>query len=69
MQRWPKAVRALLACPTGSIGMLHQNNASEFMLDFPLPLEDGVYYTGFNSPKSYGGHRYMELLERMRMAR
>jgi hypothetical protein len=52
-------VRALLACPTGSIGMVHQNNASEFMHDFPLHLEDGVYYTGFNSPKSYGGHSYV----------
>jgi glyoxylase-like metal-dependent hydrolase (beta-lactamase superfamily II) len=28
------------------------------MADFPLHLEDAVYYTGFNSPKSYGGNSY-----------
>lgn len=53
-----KAMRALLACPTGSIGTLHTNNAKEVMEDFPLHLEAGVYYSGFNSPKSYGGNSY-----------
>ncbi|HEY9854674.1 MAG TPA: MBL fold metallo-hydrolase, partial [Stenomitos sp.] len=53
-----KALRALLACPTGSIGTLHPNAAREVMGDFPMPLEEGVYYNGFNSPKSYGGHSY-----------
>jgi glyoxylase-like metal-dependent hydrolase (beta-lactamase superfamily II)/ferredoxin len=52
------ALRALVACPTGSIGTLHAHNAKEVMADFPQHLEDGVYYTGFNSPKSYGGHSY-----------
>jgi glyoxylase-like metal-dependent hydrolase (beta-lactamase superfamily II)/ferredoxin len=53
-----QALRALVACPTGSIGTVHPNNAKEVMADFPLHLEGGVYYTGFNSPKSYGGHSY-----------
>lgn len=53
-----KALRALLACPTGSIGTLHRNNAKEMMGDFPLHLQDGVYYSGFNSPRSYGGNSY-----------
>jgi ferredoxin len=65
MQQWHRAVRALLACPTGSIGMVRQNNTGEFMHDFPLHLEDGVYYTGFNPPKPYGGHSYTEPLERV----
>src|SRR2546428_12197914 len=26
--------------------------------DFPMPLEDGVSYRGFNSPKSLGGNSY-----------
>lgn len=52
------AVRALLACPTGSIGTLHPNAAAEIMKDFPLPIEDGVSYCGFNSPKSFGGNSY-----------
>ncbi len=53
-----QALRALLACPTGSIGTLHRNDAKAVMRDFPLHLEDGVYYTGFSSPKSYGGSSY-----------
>jgi glyoxylase-like metal-dependent hydrolase (beta-lactamase superfamily II)/ferredoxin len=54
-----RALRALLACPTGSIGTLHRNNAKQVASDFPLHLEDGVYYCGFNSPKSYGGSSYL----------
>jgi glyoxylase-like metal-dependent hydrolase (beta-lactamase superfamily II)/ferredoxin len=50
--------RALLACPTGSIGTLHPFRASEIMEDFPWPIEDGVFYCGFNSPKSFGGNSY-----------
>jgi glyoxylase-like metal-dependent hydrolase (beta-lactamase superfamily II)/ferredoxin len=57
-ERQREAVRALLACPTGSIGAVHANNASEVKSDFPLLIEDGVYYCGFNSRKSYGGNSY-----------
>jgi glyoxylase-like metal-dependent hydrolase (beta-lactamase superfamily II)/ferredoxin len=53
-----KALRALLTCPTGSIGTQHANNSKEVIADFPLHLENGVYYTGFNSPTSYGGNSY-----------
>jgi glyoxylase-like metal-dependent hydrolase (beta-lactamase superfamily II) len=55
------ATRALLACPTGSIGSigtLDHNSSTEVMGDFPLPIEDGVFYCGFNSPKSFGGNSY-----------
>lgn len=52
------ALRALLACPTGSIGTLRPNGAREVMSDFPLHIECDVYYCGFNSPKSYGGNSY-----------
>jgi glyoxylase-like metal-dependent hydrolase (beta-lactamase superfamily II)/ferredoxin len=52
------ATLALLACPTGSIGTLHSNLSSELMDDFPLPLEEDVFYCGFNSPKSFGGNSY-----------
>jgi len=53
-----KALRALLSCPTGSIGTEHSNNASDVISDFPLQLENGVFYSGFNSRKSYGGNSY-----------
>jgi len=52
------ALRALLACPTGSIGTLHANRAREVKQDFPIEVEDNVYYCGFNSPKSFGGNSY-----------
>src|SRR5262245_18389928 len=53
-----QAVRALLAGPTGSIGTVHYHNTREVRTDFPLRLDEGVYYCGFNSPKSYGGNSY-----------
>ena len=53
-----RALRALLACPTGSIGTLRRNRAKAVLGDFPLRLEDEVFYCGFNSPKSYGGNSY-----------
>jgi hypothetical protein len=28
------------------------------MKDFPLLVEEPVYYCGYNSPKSYGGNSY-----------
>lgn len=55
------AFRALLACPTGSIGVDEVKfglSAAEVKQDFPLPLAEDVYYCGFNSEKSYGGNSY-----------
>lgn len=52
------ATRALLCCPTGSIGTKATNNAKNVMEDLPLLLEGNVYYCGFNSPKSYGGNSF-----------
>lgn len=53
-----KAYRALLCCPTGSIGSEAPAQAREVMEDFPLPIEGGVYYCGFASPKSFGASSY-----------
>jgi glyoxylase-like metal-dependent hydrolase (beta-lactamase superfamily II)/ferredoxin len=52
------ATRALLACPTGSIGTVHPNASSQVLADFPMLIEEGVHYCGFNSPKSFGGNSY-----------
>ena len=52
------ALHALLCCPTGSIGCLGDNDAKSAMLDFPIVVEDPVFYCGFNSPKSFGGNSY-----------
>lgn len=53
-----RALRALLACPTGSIGCRGGDDVKAVMNDFPLLLEEPVYYCGYNSPKSYGGNSY-----------
>lgn len=54
-----KAWHALLSCPTGSIGCLGDDDPKAVMGDFPIPIEEPVYYCGFNSPKSYGGNSYI----------
>jgi len=54
------AYQALLACPVGSIGTVKKNSNvfSKAQASFPLHVEDGVYYAGFNSGKSFGAHSY-----------
>lgn len=52
------ALHALVSCPTGSIGSLGGVRPTEVMDDFPLPVEEPVFYCGYNSPKSYGGNSY-----------
>lgn len=52
------ALRALVSCPTGSIGAGADDDPRTVMSDFPLVVEEPVYYCGFNSPKSYGGNSY-----------
>jgi glyoxylase-like metal-dependent hydrolase (beta-lactamase superfamily II)/ferredoxin len=53
-----QALRALLSCPTGSIGCLGGDDVRAVMADFPLPVEGPVFYCGYNSPKSFGGNSY-----------
>src|SRR5262245_9759066 len=53
-----KALQALLACPTGSIGCRADDDVKAVMKDFPLLIEAPVYYCGYNSPKSFGGNSY-----------
>ncbi|HEY2104854.1 MAG TPA: MBL fold metallo-hydrolase [Candidatus Binataceae bacterium] len=52
------ALRALLACPVGSIGTIHRADAKPVMDDFPMPIDGPVYYCGFSSPDSYGATSY-----------
>jgi glyoxylase-like metal-dependent hydrolase (beta-lactamase superfamily II)/ferredoxin len=52
------ALRALLACPTASIGAPDKRSIADTVRDFPMPLAPGVSYCGFNSPKSFGGNSY-----------
>lgn len=59
------ALRALVACPTGSIGIDRaeapgggNGEIEEAVAEFPLPIEDGVSYCGFASPDSFGASSY-----------
>ena len=52
------ALRALVCCPTGSIGTSGDARPQAVMDDFPALIERPVYFCGFNSPKSYGGNSY-----------
>jgi glyoxylase-like metal-dependent hydrolase (beta-lactamase superfamily II)/ferredoxin len=54
-----ESYQALLSCPTGSIGARGKNQAKEFIGDFPLQIDGDVYYTGFNSEKSYGANSFL----------
>ncbi len=53
-----EAFRALVACPTGSIGAADKRGVAEAVGDFPLAVADSVFYCGFNSRKSFGGNSY-----------
>ncbi len=50
--------KALLCCPTGSIGTKEKTTPKIFVRNFPLLIEDNVYYSGFNSPSSYGANSF-----------
>jgi glyoxylase-like metal-dependent hydrolase (beta-lactamase superfamily II)/ferredoxin len=51
-----RAELALLACPVGSIGAGHRVDAHGA---FPLAIEEGVSYCGFNAESSFGANAYL----------
>ena len=55
-----QAYQALLACPVGSFGTEQSDRArvQAAMASFPLRLDEGVFYCGFNSEKSFGANSY-----------
>jgi glyoxylase-like metal-dependent hydrolase (beta-lactamase superfamily II) len=50
------AMRALLACPTGSIGVAGPKPSGDAL--FPQLIEEGVHYCGFTSRRSFGANSY-----------
>ena len=59
-ERLHRAYQALLACPVGSIGTQRSDKTrlQQAMSSFPLLIEGGVFYCGFNSEKSFGANSY-----------
>jgi glyoxylase-like metal-dependent hydrolase (beta-lactamase superfamily II)/ferredoxin len=53
-----KALRALICCPTASIGTRSKRKVEGAIADFPIKIEADVFYSGFNSAKSYGANSF-----------
>lgn len=52
------AQRALLSCPTGSIGTRSKRDLTAARKSFPLQMADDVFINGFNHRDSFGAHSY-----------
>lgn len=56
-----RALMALVACPTGSIGTIEHHDAHIGIDAFPELITDNVYYCGFNAESSFGAWSYLIL--------
>jgi glyoxylase-like metal-dependent hydrolase (beta-lactamase superfamily II) len=54
-----RAMMALVACPTASIGSIAHHDAHLGIDAFPEQLADNVYYCGFNAESSFGAWSYL----------
>lgn len=52
------ALRAVVSCPTSSIGTESRRDLSQTIAEFPYPVADGVYHCGFHSEDSFGAASY-----------
>lgn len=50
---------ALLSCPVGAIGSSGENKSKEYQQDFPLHIDNDVYFCGNNARASYGANSYL----------
>lgn len=53
------ALKALVTCPTASIGTLSHRSAKAAVAAYPELVEDNVYFCGFASDSSYGASSYL----------
>ncbi len=54
-----RALMALVACPTASIGTESHRDAKPAVAAFPERLADNVYFCGFTSENSFGAWSYL----------
>jgi glyoxylase-like metal-dependent hydrolase (beta-lactamase superfamily II)/ferredoxin len=54
-----RALMALVACPTASIGTTSRRNARQAVRAFPERLFDQVYFCGFTAEASFGAWSYL----------
>jgi len=53
------AMRALVSCPTSSIGTTSKLDVARAVAAFPERIEDEVYFCGFTSEDSFGAASYL----------
>lgn len=54
-----RALMALVACPTGSIGNRGRHNARIGVEAFPARVAENIYFCGFTSESSFGAWSYL----------
>ena len=54
-----RALMALVACPTASIGTASHRNAAAGVAAFPCHVAENVYFCGFTSESSFGAWAYL----------
>jgi glyoxylase-like metal-dependent hydrolase (beta-lactamase superfamily II)/ferredoxin len=58
LQERHRALMALVACPTASIGTAAKTNATAAARSFPEPVQGEVYYCGYAAESSFGASSY-----------
>jgi glyoxylase-like metal-dependent hydrolase (beta-lactamase superfamily II)/ferredoxin len=53
------ALRALVACPTASIGCREKHNMNAAVAAFPQQVAEGVYFCGYTSRHSFGAAAWL----------
>ena len=56
-----RALMALVACPTGSIGTLRRHDFHTGIDAFPAPITENIYFCGFTAESSFGAWSYLIL--------
>ncbi len=55
-----RAMQALLACPTASIGTVEKpRDIKQVHNSFPIPIVDSIYHCGYHSERSFGAASYV----------
>jgi len=54
-----RAMMALVACPTASIGSVEHHDAHLGIDAFPEQIADNIFYCGFNAESSFGAWSYL----------
>jgi glyoxylase-like metal-dependent hydrolase (beta-lactamase superfamily II)/ferredoxin len=58
-QETKRALMALVACPTGSIGTAEHHDVHIGIDAFPELIAENIYYCGFNAESSFGAWSYL----------